>query len=62
MSLISLNQPSAEADFWDYIACGKCFFPYSSDDPASIPFWLTECGHVVCNNHISTFSAARIVS
>lgn len=60
MSHVSLNQLDVEADFWDYIACGKCSLPYSFDDPTSIPFWLTECGHVVCNNHISMFPAPRM--
>jgi hypothetical protein len=57
MSQVSLNQPDAEADFWEFIACGKCYLPYSADNALTIPFWLTECGHIVCNSHLSVFSS-----
>lgn len=60
MSEISLNQIEPDADFWNYIACTKCSLTYSADDTLTIPFWLTECGHVVCNNHLSVFLAAHV--
>ncbi|KAF8610522.1 hypothetical protein BDV93DRAFT_463498 [Ceratobasidium sp. AG-I] len=51
-------QPSASSDpgIWEYVHCSVCmvlFLPPNRPDPApDIPFWLTECGHIVCNNHL----------
>ncbi|KAI6132111.1 hypothetical protein EDD16DRAFT_1534629 [Pisolithus croceorrhizus] len=43
---MSRTEQSSEQDldFWDFVSC---------KGPPAVPFWLTECGHVVCNNHLS---------
>ncbi|KAH8827067.1 hypothetical protein DL96DRAFT_1680937 [Flagelloscypha sp. PMI_526] len=44
-----------DMDFWDYVCCSRCYLPVSTDKGSfTIPFWLTECGHVVCNNHLKS--------
>ena len=42
-------------DFWEFVTCSRCLLPFNLDPSGapSVPFWLTECGHVLCNNHIS---------
>ncbi|KAH9483675.1 hypothetical protein JR316_0003145 [Psilocybe cubensis] len=46
------DQP--EFDFWEFVCCAKCRMPFTLENgAATIPFWLTECGHVVCNNHLN---------
>ncbi|KLO11863.1 hypothetical protein SCHPADRAFT_905640 [Schizopora paradoxa] len=42
-------------DFWEFVACSKCNLPFVSDGNGqpSVPFWLTECCHVVCNSHLN---------
>ncbi|KAF9075165.1 hypothetical protein BDP27DRAFT_1212959, partial [Rhodocollybia butyracea] len=40
-------------DFWEFVACNRCQLPLSSPSGPTVPFWLTECGHVICNNHLS---------
>ncbi|KAJ7581218.1 hypothetical protein C8J56DRAFT_259929 [Mycena floridula] len=47
----ALNQP--EFDFWEFVDCAKCRLPFASESGATVPFWLTECGHVVCNSHLN---------
>jgi hypothetical protein len=44
-------------EFWEFVNCGRCHRPYeeSQGQPPSLPFWLTECGHIVCNNHLSLY-------
>ncbi|KAG2144790.1 hypothetical protein BD769DRAFT_1597744 [Suillus cothurnatus] len=43
----------AEFDFWDFVNCSICQLPFtSSDHGPPVPFWITECGHVLCNNHL----------
>lgn len=44
-----------EYDFWDFVACARCHLPFvpESGGTPSVPFWVTECGHVICNNHLS---------
>ncbi|KAM5535185.1 hypothetical protein V8D89_011121 [Ganoderma adspersum] len=44
-----------EFDFWEFVSCGICHLEYIDETGAlsSVPFWLTECGHVVCNNHLN---------
>ena len=51
----------AQQDFWEFVSCGKCHLPFVNDGAAdgsaggpTIPFWLTECGHILCNQHLST--------
>ena len=50
-SIMSLA--SSDFDFWDFVACAKCQLPFSSNSGGTVPFWLTECGHVICNTHLS---------
>ena len=53
-----------EFDFWEFVSCGICRLEYI-DEPgvfSSTPFWLTECGHVVCNNHLSMSSTLVYIS
>ncbi|KAG9226125.1 hypothetical protein CCMSSC00406_0005036 [Pleurotus cornucopiae] len=38
---------SPEFDFWEFVACAKCYLPFISHSGPSVPFWLTECGHVL---------------
>jgi hypothetical protein len=42
-------------DFWDFVSCAVCHLPFSPADrgPPPVPFWITECGHVLCNSHLS---------
>lgn len=50
-----------EFDFWEFVTCARCHLPYASDSGVpGIPFWLTECGHIVCNNHLSHLMSALI--
>lgn len=49
MSSLSDTDP----DLWDTISCSKCLLPFLSKAGPTIPFWLTECGHILCNNHLS---------
>ncbi|KAG1782661.1 hypothetical protein EV702DRAFT_1020592 [Suillus placidus] len=43
----------AEFDFWDFVNCSICQLPFTSSDRGPpVPFWITECGHVLCNNHL----------
>ncbi|OAX38637.1 hypothetical protein K503DRAFT_740842 [Rhizopogon vinicolor AM-OR11-026] len=43
-----------EFEFWDFVNCSLCHLSFTSSDrgPPPIPFWITECGHVLCNNHL----------
>ncbi|KIM48922.1 hypothetical protein M413DRAFT_438097, partial [Hebeloma cylindrosporum] len=44
----------SDFDFWEFVSCSKCRMPFALDNGlATVPFWLTECGHVICNNHLS---------
>ena len=47
----------AELDFWEFVGCGVCHNGFVKETGAlsSVPFWLTDCGHVVCNNHLSEY-------
>ncbi|CAA7271538.1 unnamed protein product [Cyclocybe aegerita] len=52
MSKVSPEQP--DFDFWDFVCCAKCRMPFALDNgSATIPFWLTECGHIICNSHLN---------
>ncbi|KZV82690.1 hypothetical protein EXIGLDRAFT_843495 [Exidia glandulosa HHB12029] len=46
----------ADESIWPYIHCGVCHYLFQRQRdpsaPPSVPFWLTECGHVVCNAHL----------
>ena len=50
----NISQPP-EFDFWEFVSCGICHLEYIKESGAlsNVPFWLTECGHVACNSHIS---------
>ncbi|THH13930.1 hypothetical protein EW146_g6332 [Bondarzewia mesenterica] len=54
MSTISAHQ--YDVDIWEFVTCARCRLPFSPDPsaPPPIPFWLTECGHVICNNHLNS--------
>ncbi len=54
MSHIS-SSSLTDLDIWEFVSCSKCHLPFSSDPsaPPQVPFWLTECGHVICNLHLS---------
>ena len=45
---------------WEFVHCGICYLPFinprNPEAPPPVPFWLTECSHVVCNNHLSELS------
>ncbi|EJD02446.1 uncharacterized protein FOMMEDRAFT_168904 [Fomitiporia mediterranea MF3/22] len=42
-------------DIWEFVTCSKCQLPFSQDGVSgpSVPFWITECGHVLCNSHLN---------
>ncbi|KAF8265955.1 hypothetical protein EI94DRAFT_1734329 [Lactarius quietus] len=54
MSHMSSNSPN-DLDIWEFVSCSKCHLPFSSGPSAvpQVPFWLTECGHVICNIHLN---------
>ncbi|KAI5835062.1 hypothetical protein K523DRAFT_385282 [Schizophyllum commune Tattone D] len=47
-----VSHQELEFDFWEFVCCSRCQLPFNSNAGQSIPFWLTECGHVICNNHL----------
>ncbi|EPT06033.1 hypothetical protein FOMPIDRAFT_1026888 [Fomitopsis schrenkii] len=50
MSMVS----TPELDFWEFVNCARCHLPFDTEGGTPpVPFWLTECGHVVCNNHLN---------
>lgn len=52
------QQPPRDLEFWDSVDCAKChllFAPERGPSPP-VPFWLTECGHILCNSHLSAFT------
>ncbi|KAI0780971.1 hypothetical protein BD413DRAFT_501491 [Trametes elegans] len=51
----NVSGASAEFDFWEFVSCGICHLEFikESGTLSSVPFWLTECGHVLCNAHLS---------
>lgn len=46
-----------EFDIWEFVNCSKCHLQFSPDGVSgpSVPFWLTECGHIICNTHLSAY-------
>jgi hypothetical protein len=48
-------------DFWEAVTCAKCHLRFVPDGggPPLAPFWITECGHVLCNNHLSGYIGRR---
>lgn len=56
---LAMSNPQAEFDIWEFVSCAKCHLPFSADPaaPPLVPFWLTSCGHVLCNNHLSLSSS-----
>lgn len=42
-------------DFWEAVTCAKCHLRFVPDNggPPLVPFWITECGHILCNSHLS---------
>ncbi|KAF7338193.1 RING-type domain-containing protein [Mycena venus] len=49
----NVSSAPAEFDFWEFVSCSRCHLPFASGSGATVPFWLTECGHVVCNTHLN---------
>ncbi|CAE6400624.1 unnamed protein product [Rhizoctonia solani] len=51
-----MQASSTDNSIWEYVHCSVCmmlFLPPNRPDPVpDVPFWLTECGHVICNNHL----------
>ncbi|KAF8559798.1 hypothetical protein OG21DRAFT_1493077 [Imleria badia] len=49
------NNEQPDFDFWDFVGCAVCHLPFSPADrgPPPVPFWITECGHVLCNSHLN---------
>ncbi|KAF9053811.1 hypothetical protein BDZ89DRAFT_1125523 [Hymenopellis radicata] len=58
MSNLSAAPP--EFDFWEFVNCARCQLPFFSPSGATIPFWLTECGHIVCNNHLNADQSCAV--
>lgn len=54
--LAASSTQSNDVDIWEFTHCDHCMLPFeqSSSEQSRVPFWLTECGHVLCNSHIST--------
>lgn len=51
-----------DLDFWEFVNCARCHLPFETEGGAPpVPFWLTECGHVVCNNHLSELRARHVL-
>ncbi|KAJ7063409.1 hypothetical protein C8F01DRAFT_1132902 [Mycena amicta] len=51
---MNLNADHTDFDYWDFVACARCQLPFASESGSTVPFWLTECGHVVCNAHLNS--------
>ncbi|THH10805.1 hypothetical protein EW145_g1067 [Phellinidium pouzarii] len=53
-SASNADQPQ-EFDFWEFVACSKCHLAFSSDGVSAptVPFWLSDCGHILCNSHLN---------
>ncbi|KAG6851238.1 hypothetical protein H0H93_011674 [Arthromyces matolae] len=37
----------SDSDFWEFANCGRCQLPFAASSSATVPFWLTECGHIM---------------
>ncbi|KAF5389892.1 hypothetical protein D9757_003716 [Collybiopsis confluens] len=48
-----MSAESSELGFWEFVCCSKCYLSFSNGAGPTVPFWLTECGHVICNNHLN---------
>lgn len=55
---MSSSSSPNDPDIWEFVSCSKCYLPFLSGPSAlpQVPFWLTECGHVICNIHLSKSS------
>ncbi|OSD01548.1 hypothetical protein PYCCODRAFT_1369105 [Trametes coccinea BRFM310] len=51
----NVSGASIDFDFWEFVTCSICHQEFIKENGAlsSMPFWLTECGHVICNAHLS---------
>ncbi|KAI0831273.1 hypothetical protein BC628DRAFT_1353020 [Trametes gibbosa] len=51
----NVSNASADFDFWEFVNCGVCHLEFVKESGAlsSLPFWLSECGHVICNAHLN---------
>ncbi|KAH8116846.1 hypothetical protein DFH11DRAFT_1687692 [Phellopilus nigrolimitatus] len=57
-------QQQQESDFWEFVNCAKCHLAFSRDGVAapSVPFWITECGHILCNAHLNADQSCPVCS
>ncbi|KAH9946140.1 uncharacterized protein BXZ73DRAFT_37053 [Epithele typhae] len=53
MSTLPATDP--DFDFWEFVHCGICHLEFFKEPGtlSAVPFWVTQCGHVVCNNHLN---------
>ncbi|PVG00294.1 hypothetical protein CPB86DRAFT_237752 [Serendipita vermifera] len=60
---VSSESWNAKYSIWEYVHCGVCLLPFvnprNPNAPPPVPFWLTECSHVVCNNHLNVDQTCR---
>lgn len=53
----------AQYSAWEFVHCSVCYLPFinprNPNAPPIIPFWLAECTHVVCNNHLNVDRTCR---
>ena len=52
-TMTNISSDQSDFDFWEFVSCAKCQLSFSLDTGVAVPFWLTQCGHVICNNHLS---------
>ncbi|KAF8321635.1 hypothetical protein DL93DRAFT_2223986 [Clavulina sp. PMI_390] len=38
------------SDLWEFVHCAVCFTFW--EDPPTVPFWASGCGHIICNDHL----------
>ncbi|KAI0647020.1 hypothetical protein C8Q79DRAFT_600047 [Trametes meyenii] len=58
----TLSGMSSDFDFWEFVCCGLCHLDFvkESGTLSSVPFWLTNCGHVVCNSHLNADQSCTV--
>ncbi|KAI0670414.1 hypothetical protein C8Q78DRAFT_975452 [Trametes maxima] len=58
----TLSGASPDFDFWEFVSCGLCHLDFVKDSGtlSSVPFWLTNCGHVICNNHLNADQSCTV--
>lgn len=63
MSHVQQAPEEREFDFWEFVSCARCHLPFMPEPggPPAVPFWITECGHVICNGHLSEIIVVSVV-